>query len=92
MALGLIPVALAAREFSRTEPPHFGGIYRYSRNPMYGGYLLYYVGIGLVTASWLYLAVLFVYEIALYWLIRGEERWCLATYGEPAAICNRSAT
>ena len=50
---------------------------------MYGGYLLYYVGIGLVTASWLYLAVLFVYEIALYWLIRGEERWCLATYGEP---------
>jgi len=83
MVAGLIPVALSAREFSRTEPPHFSGIYRYSRNPMYVGYFLYYVGIGLVTASWLYLAVLFVYEIALYWLIRGEERWCLATFGEP---------
>lgn len=85
MLAGLIVVALSAWEFARSDrsEPLTGGIYRYSRNPMYVGFLLYYAGVGLMTASWLYIVIAFVYQFALYWLIRGEERWCLAEYGEP---------
>jgi len=85
MVAGLILVALSAWEFTHTEghQPLTGGIYRYSRNPMYVGYLLYFAGVGLVAASWLYILIAVMEQIALYWLIRGEERWCLAEYGEP---------
>lgn len=85
MVGGLILVALSAWEFTHTEgrQPLTGGIYRYSRNPMYAGYLLYFAGVGLMTASWLYILIAVIEQIALYWLIRGEERWCLAEYGEP---------
>lgn len=85
MVAGLILVALSAWEFTHTEghQPLTSGIYRYSRNPMYVGYLLYFAGVGLVAASWLYILIAVMEQIALYWLIRGEERWCLAEYGEP---------
>ena len=83
MVTGLVLVLLSVLEFARGYFPLTGGIYRYSRNPMYVGYFLYFVGVGLVTASWLYLALAVVEQIGMYWLIRGEERWCLATYGEP---------
>lgn len=85
LAAGLILAALSAWEFSHTErrQPLTGGIYRYSRNPMYVGYFLYFTGVGLATASWLYVVFAVLQQITLYWLIRGEERWCLAEYGEP---------
>lgn len=81
---GLLLVTLSAWEFTHTErhQPLIGGIYRYSRNPMYVGYFLYFAGVGLVTASWLYILIAVMEQAALYWLIRGEERWCLAEYGE----------
>ncbi len=50
---------------------------------MYVGYFLYFTGVGLATASWLYIVSAVLQQITLYWLIRGEERWCLAEYGEP---------
>jgi len=83
MVAGAVLIALAALEFARHDSLLDSGIYRYSRNPMYVGYFLYFVGLGLVTASWLYLLLAVTYQVALYWLIRGEERWCLAEYGEP---------
>lgn len=83
MVAGAVLVALAALEFARHDGFLHLGIYRYSRNPMYVGYFLYFVGLGLVTASWLYLLLAVTYQVALYWLIRGEERWCLTEYGEP---------
>ncbi len=82
MAAGLALVALSALEFAHNQGQLSGGIYRISRNPMYVGYFLYFVGIGLVTASWLYLLLAAVEQVALYWLIQAEERWCLAEYGE----------
>ncbi len=83
MAAGWAFVALSALEFSRSAGRLDGGIYRYSRNPMYVGYFLYFTGVGLVTASWLYVLLAVVEQIALYWFIRAEERWCEAQYGQP---------
>lgn len=83
MVVGLVLVGLSALEFTRSDGPLVGGIYRYSRNPMYVGYFLYFVGVGLVTASWLYIAIAFAEQVGLYGLIRAEERWCEAEYGEP---------
>lgn len=83
MVAGAVLVALAALEFARQDGFLHRGIYRYSRNPMYVGYFLYFVGVGLVTASWLYLLLAITHQVALYKLIGGEERWCLAEYGEP---------
>lgn len=83
MVAGFVLIALSAYEFTRSDGPFVGGIYRYSRNPMYVGYFLYFAGVGLVTASWLYIVIAFVEQIGFYWLIRGEERWCEAEYGEP---------
>ena len=82
MGVGWVLVALSAVEFARRHGPLSGGIYRFSRNPMYVGYFLYFVGIGVATASWWYVFLAVVEQIALYWLIRAEERWCLAEYGE----------
>lgn len=83
MLAGAILIALSAWEFAHGDAPMTRGIYGYSRNPMYVGYFLYYAGVGLMTASWPYLVIAFVYQIALYWVIRAEERWCEAEYGEP---------
>ena len=82
MAAGLALVALSALAFAHNQGQLSDGVYRVSHNPMYVGYFLYFVGIGLVTASWLYLLLAAVEQIALYWIIRAEERWCLAEYGE----------
>lgn len=83
MAAGLALVGLSALAFARTEGQLHSGIYRFSRNPMYVGFFLYFTGVGLVTASWLYLLLAVLEQIALYWFIRAEERWCLEEYGEP---------
>lgn len=82
--LGLTIYALAAASFARQQGSGVirQGIYRISRNPMYVAYLLWLVGIGLLTGSVPYLIVTAVFQWSTHWLIRSEERWCLARYGE----------
>jgi protein-S-isoprenylcysteine O-methyltransferase Ste14 len=83
MAAGWLLIGLAAAAFGRGTGQLASGVYRFSRNPMYVGYFLYFAGVGLATASWLYLLLALIEQIALGWIIRSEERWCLAQYGEP---------
>lgn len=83
MVAGWALVALSALEFSRSAGWLDGGIYRYSRNPMYIGFFLYFTGVGLVAVSWLYVLLAVVEQVALYRFIRAEERWCEGEYGEP---------
>jgi protein-S-isoprenylcysteine O-methyltransferase Ste14 len=82
--LGVFVCAAAMIHFSRPQEDGFNqkGLYRFSRNPMYVGYFIYFLGCGLLTASWLFLAVLVIFQVSTHWLIRAEERWCLKEFGD----------
>ncbi len=57
------------------------GIYRFSRNPMYVSYFICFLGMALLTRSWLLFGVVAVFQISSHWIILSEERWCLEKFG-----------
>jgi protein-S-isoprenylcysteine O-methyltransferase Ste14 len=59
-----------------------GGIYRYSRNPMYASFSLVMLGTAIASRSILLLVLWIIMAICTHRLITGEERYCLKTYGE----------
>lgn len=61
------------------------GVYRWSRNPMYLAYFVYFLGYSLLTASWAMGAALALFQLSAHRLILAEERWCLAQFGAPYA-------
>jgi protein-S-isoprenylcysteine O-methyltransferase Ste14 len=82
--IGLAIVILATVTFSSApdNEPVTGGIYRYSRHPMYLSMYFIYIGVSLATASWLF----FLITIATFFLQRQttilEENYCLKRYGD----------
>jgi len=64
------------------DRPATKGLYRISRNPIYLGTNLIFIGIGIACASWLVLLVIAVSTILQNILIDAEERWCLEKYGD----------
>ena len=63
------------------DEPITRGIYRYSRHPIYIGVFVQYIGIGMASASGLFL-LLTVVQIALSAsVVAAEERFCRERYG-----------
>ena len=63
------------------DEPITTGIYRYSRHPIYIGVFVQYIGIGIASASGLFL-LLTVAQIALSVpVVAAEERFCCERYG-----------
>jgi len=58
------------------------GLYKYSRNPMYVAFFLYFLGCSLLINSILYFIVLIIFQITVHYLILSEERWCIKEFGE----------
>jgi protein-S-isoprenylcysteine O-methyltransferase Ste14 len=58
------------------------GVYRISRNPMWFGFFLIFIGIGIACASWVYLLSAMIFIILQHVLLTCEERWCLEKYGD----------
>ncbi|MEP7067844.1 MAG: isoprenylcysteine carboxylmethyltransferase family protein [Usitatibacter sp.] len=59
------------------------GIYRWVRNPMYLGHIIFLAGIALVLGSWIAAIVLILH---LFWFqgrVREDERHLLELFGEP---------
>ena len=83
-ALGVILLTAATVDFSKPQPTGFckTGTYRISRNPMYVGYALYFLGCVLLTASWALFAALCLFQFSTHFMILAEERWCLKEFGE----------
>ena len=58
------------------------GIYRFSRHPQYLTQSFMFIGIGIVTASWLFLIIIITYMVLLNILVVSEERFCLGKYSD----------
>jgi protein-S-isoprenylcysteine O-methyltransferase Ste14 len=67
----------------QVDKPNTTGIYRISRHPLYLGMFVVYVGIGIASASWVYLlialALLATYRTAF---VIPEERMCCERFGD----------
>jgi protein-S-isoprenylcysteine O-methyltransferase Ste14 len=85
--LGIVVTTVATVSFSRPQADGFkqDGLYRFSRNPMYVGYFLYFLGCVVLTVSWALLAALALFQLSTHFLIRSEERWCLKKFGDEYA-------
>ena len=62
--------------------PFTKGVYRYSRNPAYLSQIIIFFGIGIASASWLYLLLSSVLTVLTFLLIGIEERVTLDKLGE----------
>jgi protein-S-isoprenylcysteine O-methyltransferase Ste14 len=80
---GMVFTIIAGTTLDRTpmDKPATKGLYRISRNPIYLGCFLIYIGIGLACASWLFLLLTMIWIILYDILVAPEERWCLEKYG-----------
>ena len=70
--------------FATTPPDKLitKGIYRYSRNPMHLSGVVIFLGVGIATASWVFLLLAVVYVILQLLWVSAEERHCLKYYGD----------
>jgi len=82
--LGAIIETLAMLDFFTTpvEKPVTKGVYRISRNPIYLGMFLIFIGIGIACASWVFLLLTVTLMILIHVSVVSEERWCLEKYGD----------
>jgi len=75
---------LAIYGFTTTpiDKPVSKGIFRYSRNPMYLGGFILFIGISLVSISWSYFLIALVWMILTHVMeIPVEESECIKKYG-----------
>lgn len=82
--VGLISYAMVWVGFATTplDKPVTTGIYRYSRNPMALSQVVIYLGVGIATASWVFILLSVLYIFAQLLWVDAEERHCLKYYGE----------
>jgi len=82
--LGLVTGAIVLVNWA-TAPPNArvtGGLYRYSRHPMYITDVLFFLGLGIATASWIFLLFSGLWIVTGFILVKPEERDCLEKYGD----------
>lgn len=83
-AAGLILLAVSIVNFAAPSESGINqnGLYRLSRNPMYVAYFIFFLGCALLTQSWLLLGFVIIFQGSSHFIIRSEERWCLAQFGD----------
>jgi protein-S-isoprenylcysteine O-methyltransferase Ste14 len=75
---------LAIYGFATTpiDKPVIKGIFRYSRNPMYFGGFIFFIGISLISISWIYFLIALIWMILLHIMdVPVEESECIKKYG-----------
>ncbi len=82
--VGLITYTIAIVASATTpidNKPLTKGLYRFSRHPMYITQLVMFTGVGIASASWVFLLFSIVYTILSFVIAIPEERECLKAYG-----------
>ncbi len=77
--------AFLSRADADTAPegePFTGGIYRLSRHPLYMGFFLVFLGIGIACASWLFIVLSVIYLVLAHIVTITEESSTLEKYGD----------
>lgn len=59
------------------------GLYRFSRNPMYVSYFVYFAGCVLPDPLPAPAALVLLFQLSEHWIILAEERWCREQFGAP---------
>lgn len=82
--LGLLACGASMVSFAAPSggEPLTKGLYRFSRNPMYGAYFLLFLGCALLVQSPALGGMVLIFQISAHWIILAEERWCLERFGE----------
>ena len=82
--VGLILCAVSVLNFAAPSSEGFNcnGLYRYSRNPMYVSYFIFFVGCALLTQSLVLCGMVLIFQLSAHWIIIAEERWCVETFGK----------
>lgn len=81
--LGLCLSAITVINFASPDDKgmNTNGIYQFSRNPMYVGYFVCFMGMALLTRSFILLTAVVIFQISAHFIILAEERWCIAKFG-----------
>jgi protein-S-isoprenylcysteine O-methyltransferase Ste14 len=81
---GFIIYEIAGIPWAKTaiDEPITKGLYGYSRHPIYIGVFVQYIGIGIASASGLFLLLILISVILSILTTPAEERFCLEKYGE----------
>jgi protein-S-isoprenylcysteine O-methyltransferase Ste14 len=81
--VGLITLTITMVNFATNplDEPVTKGLYRYSRHPMYLTQFLMFIGVGIASASWVFLLLSILRTIASFMLMTPEERFLLEKYG-----------
>lgn len=81
--LGIAILIISTIAFAKPNQSglNVNGIYKISRNPMYIGYFMYFLGCVVLTNSMLLLIALLIFQISAHWIILSEERWCIRQFG-----------
>ncbi len=81
--IGLILIAITMINFATTQinKPVTKGIYRYSRNPMFIGWFILYLGIAITCISWVYLLITLLFILITAYFSPYEEAITLKHYG-----------
>ena len=82
--LGLVIEVIALVNWATTPPnePITRGLYRYSRHPMYISDVIFHIGLGIATASWILLLFAVLWVVTGFILANPEELDCSRKYGD----------
>ena len=82
--LGLFAYTVVIINWATTplDRPVTKGLYRFPRHPMYITQYIAFIGIGIASASWLFLLLIILFATAVSMLSSREERLCIKRYGD----------
>lgn len=82
--IGVLLLVSATVSVTRTaaDEPFTGGIYRFSRHPMYLSMIFIYTGVGIAAASWLFLVITVITFFLQRFQMIQEEVYCCKKFGQ----------
>jgi protein-S-isoprenylcysteine O-methyltransferase Ste14 len=80
---GTFLIIISMINFATTpmDKPVTKGVYRFSRNPMFIGFFLVYLGVAIACISWVYLLMTVLFIMLVYYMSPLEEAITLEHYG-----------